>query len=71
MSPPSMPAPASPTTPPPPPTAVDPSVLAARSNMQANAAMAQGRGSTILTGSQGDASLNSNTNKASKTLLGQ
>lgn len=61
-------APAAPEAPPPVPTAVDPSVLAARANMQASAAAAQGRAATILSGPQGDSSLATNTLK--KTLLG-
>lgn len=51
---------------PPPPTAVDPAVLMARSNIQAAAAAAQGRGATIGAG----ATDSSTDNKGAKVLLG-
>lgn len=67
MGTPSVPAPVAPAAVPPPPTAVDPAVLAARQNEQDAAAMAQGRGSTILGNPQGDLSPDTS---QKKTLLG-
>lgn len=69
---PDIPAPA---TPPPPvtppesaPTKNDPAVKGAGEAERKRAALAQGRGSTILTGSRG---ITSDANTAKKTLLGQ
>lgn len=62
----SMPAPAAPAAAaPPPPTTIDPAVVAARQNVVAQAAMAQGRASTIVAqdGNQGQ--------EQQKVLLGQ
>lgn len=54
-------------TPPPPPTPADPAVQQAARDAQTAAAMAAGRGSTILTGGQGDTS---KATVAKKVLLG-
>lgn len=69
-----MPAPAAPVIAPPPPTPFDPSVTAARASNRAAAAMAAGRGSTILTSAQGLTDATTNVNdptKSKKSLLGQ
>lgn len=66
MSSPSVQAPAAPVAAaPPPPTVVDPSVVAARQSLIAQAASAQGRASTIVA-QDGPASTNTQ-----KTLTGQ
>ena len=66
--PPSIPAPpAPPPPPPPPPKPQDPAVTSARARNRQQAALAQGRGATILTSGLG---LTTPATSAKKTLLG-
>lgn len=61
-------APELPPEPPPPPTPVDPAVSRSRQRERSNAAIAQGRASTILTTPQG---LLGEAETTKKTLLGK
>lgn len=60
-------APAAPITTPPPPTLADPAITAARAANQNTAALAEGRGATIMSSPQGDLTPASTTKK---TALG-